>query len=526
MFEKRSLNWKMRAAFCVSALCLAVVGFFSYQGLQEVKEKYEHVSNINLPNAIYLEELKGISDKAMSLMIQSTLEGNDEKEIKRLAGRFEDTMKQFNAVVADYEKAPFVEGEGPLRDKMMATWKLVNADIAKGRELALLKKPEERHLFQKFYMSTEVKDARFKFYKDLGELLEFQKTEAVKWVDSAKASSAKAEKTIIVLGIVGFIFSIATGFLFSRAISSTLNRIAEVLADGANEIAQTSSQVAGSSETLSSAVSQQAAAVQETSVSVEELTAMVKKSSDNCHSSALFSSESRDTVIEGKRAVEEMIRSVDEVSVGNDQIMQSVEEGNRKIAEISSVIADIAAKTKVINDIVFQTKLLSFNASVEAARAGENGKGFAVVAEEVGNLAQMSGRSAGEISAIVEESIRKVDQIVADNKANVERFVLIAKGKVQKSQDVASKCGTMFDQVVDSTSKVNVLIDEISRASTEQSKGIQEITNAMGQIDVATNENSSVTHSVAKAAKDLSDRADVLKEMSSELYQTVHGKAA
>ena len=201
-------------------------------------------------------------------------------------------------------------------------------------------------------------------------------------------------------------------------------------------------------------------------------------------------------------------------------------EGNRRIAEISSVISDIAAKTKVINDIVFQTKLLSFNASVEAARAGENGKGFAVVAEEVGNLAQMSGRSAGEISAIVEESIRKVDAIVTENKSNVEKFIQSAKLKVQKSQAVASKCGTMFDQVVDNTTKVNGLIEEISRASSEQSKGIEEITNAMGQIDLATNENSTVTHSVAKAAKDLSGRADVLKEMSSELYQTVHGKKA
>lgn len=526
MFEKRSLNWKMRAAFSVSALCLLIVGFFSFRGLQEVNAKYEHVANVNLPNVTYLEELKGTSDKAMSLLIQSTLEGNSEKEMKRLAGRYEDTMKQFNEINEAYSKVPFVEGEAELYEKMMATWKVLLVHLEKGRELAKLKKPEEKHLFQNYYMSDEVKDTRFKFYKDLGELLEFQKTESQKWAASAKASSSKAEKTILIMGIAGFIFSIATGFLFSRAISSTLNRIAETLAEGAREIASTSAQVAGSSETLSSAVSQQAAAVQQTSVSVEELTAMVKKSSDNCNSSAAFSSESHDTVIEGKRAVEEMIRSVDEVSDGNDQIMKSVEEGNRKIAEISSVIADIAAKTKVINDIVFQTKLLSFNASVEAARAGENGKGFAVVAEEVGNLAQMSGRSASEISAIVDESIRKVDQIVADNKANVERFVSIAKGRVQKSQDVASKCGTMFDQVVDSTSKVNGLIDEISRASSEQSKGIQEITNAMGQIDVATNENSSVTHSVAKAAKDLSDRADVLKEMSSELYQTVNGKAA
>ncbi|MBC7714914.1 MAG: hypothetical protein H7177_16320 [Rhizobacter sp.] len=221
-----------------------------------------------------------------------------------------------------------------------------------------------------------------------------------------------------------------------------------------------------------------------------------------------------------------MIRSVDDVRIGNDEIMRSIEEGNKRIAEISSVIADIASKTKVINDIVFQTKLLSFNASVEAARAGENGKGFAVVAEEVGNLAQMSGKSASEISAIVEESIRKVDSIVAENKASVEKFIHSAKLKVEKSQNVASKCGTMFDQVVSNTTRVNDLIEEISRASGEQSKGIQEITNAMGQIDVATNDNSTVTHSVAKAAKDLSMRADSLQQMSAELYQTVHGKAA
>ncbi len=446
--------------------------------------------------------------------------------MKRLAGRFEETLKIYHEADEAYKKVEFAPGEKELYDKVDSAWKKLEVDLFKGRELARSQKPEEKHLFQQFYMSKEVKDARFDYYKVLGELLDFQKEEAKRWVASARESNRFAENTILALGVSGFIFSMATGFLFSRAISSTLNRIAELLADGAKDIASTSSQVAGSSETLSSAVSEQAAAVQETSVSVEELTAMVRKSSENCSTSASVSSQSHETVVQGKNAVEEMIRSVDEVSRGNEEIMASIEEGNRRIAEITSVISDIAAKTKVINDIVFQTKLLSFNASVEAARAGENGKGFAVVAEEVGNLAQMSGRSAGEISAIVDESIKKVDLIVAENKANVEKFVQNAKLKVQKSQNVASKCGVMFDQVVENTTKVNGLIEEISRASSEQSKGIEEITNAMGQIDVATNENSSVTHSVAKAAKDLSSRADVLQEMSAELYQTVHGKKA
>ena len=526
MFEKRSLNWKMRMAFTVSAVSLAVVSYSSFHGLQEVEEKYEHVANINLPNSMLVESMKSSSDKAMSLMIQSAIIGNDEKEIKRLRGRYDDTMKKFDEAVAEYQKTPFAPGEADIFNKMLATWQTVLVDLEKGRELAVITTPEQKYHFQEFYMSTKVKDARFQFYKDLDELLEFHKKDSAAWVTSARASNHFAENLIIGLGTLGFILSLTTGYIFSRSISSTLNHIAEVLADGAKEIANTSSQVAGSSETLSSAVSQQAAAIQETSVSVEELTAMVRKSSENCSSSATFSSDSQATVEDGKNAVLEMIDSVNEVSLGNDEIMRSIEEGNRRIAEISSVIGDIAAKTKVINDIVFQTKLLSFNASVEAARAGENGKGFAVVAEEVGNLAQMSGRSAGEISAIVEESIRKVDLIVTENKSNVERFVLNAKNKVQRSQAVASRCGSMFDQIVNNTTKVNGLIGEIARASSEQSKGIEEITNAMGQIDLATNENSTVTNQVAKAAKDLSGKADTLQEMSTELYQTVHGKKA
>lgn len=102
-----------------------------------------------------------------------------------------------------------------------------------------------------------------------------------------------------------------------------------------------------------------------------------------------------------------MIHSITEISESNDRIMSQVADGNRKISEIVQVISEIGNKTKVINDIVFQTKLLSFNASVEAARAGEHGKGFAVVAEEVGNLAQMSGNAAKEISDMLNGSVSR-----------------------------------------------------------------------------------------------------------------------
>ncbi len=525
MLEKKSLNWKMRAAFTLSALSLAFVGYLSYRGLKVVSSKYEHVSEVNLPNAILVEEMKGYSDKTMSLLIQMGLPANTQKEMDRLNKRFEETLALYEKANVEYQKETFVEGEAEIYKKVDESWKAVLADLKSGRDLLQTNTPESKVKFSELY-GKDYKERRFKYFDDVGALLKFQKSEAEKWVGNARAASHETMTFLMTAVAIGFGFSILTGFFFSRSISNTLNKIAEALADGAKEIASTSSQVAGSSDTLSSAVSEQAAAVQETSVSVEELTAMVRKSSENCRESANVSSRSHLTVVEGKEAVEEMIRSVEEVGRGNDEIMQSIEESNKRIAEISSVISDIASKTKVINDIVFQTKLLSFNASVEAARAGENGKGFAVVAEEVGNLAQMSGRSASEISSIVDESIRRVESIMVENKASVEKFVQSAKIKVERSQKVAQKCGEMFDVVVSNTTTVNSLVEEIARASTEQSKGIEEITNAMGQIDVATNENSSVSHSVADAAKNLSVRADNLQEMSSLLYKTVRGSEA
>ena len=120
--------------------------------------------------------------------------------------------------------------------------------------------------------------------------------------------------------------------------------------------------------------------------------------------------------------------------------MGQVETGNLKIAEIIKMIEEISQKTRVINDIVFQTKLLTFNASVEAAREGEHGKGFALIAEEIGNLAQMSGNAATEISALLETSVQKVDQIISESKSSVGQSVQEGKQKVMFGTDIARRC--------------------------------------------------------------------------------------
>jgi methyl-accepting chemotaxis protein len=190
------------------------------------------------------------------------------------------------------------------------------------------------------------------------------------------------------------------------------------------------------------------------------------------------------------------------------------------------VISDIGDKTKVINDIVFQTKLLSFNASVEAARAGEQGKGFAVVAEEVGNLARMSGNAAKEISDMLDQSILKVRTIVQETKSSVQNLVEQGKSKVASGSEIAKECGHVLEEIVVSVSTVSRMSGEISVASSEQAQGVQEITKAVHQLDEVTQKNSATTHETATAAQHLASQADSLKHIVENLVMTVDGKVS
>jgi len=203
--------------------------------------------------------------------------------------------------------------------------------------------------------------------------------------------------------------------------------------------------------------------------------------------------------------------------------MVQMEESNKEFAEIVKVISAIGEKTKVINDIVFQTKLLSFNASVEAARAGEHGKGFAVVAEEVGNLASMSGKAATEISEMLGHSIKKVESIVESTQSKIKTLVEKGKEKLSSGIKTAEKCDVALDEVLENVAKVDEMISEIATASKEQSRGIQEITGAMSQLDQANQQNTDISQNSSVAATQLSRQAADLKEVVAQLMLLIEG---
>ncbi len=334
----------------------------------------------------------------------------------------------------------------------------------------------------------------------------------------------------VVMGMIILLLAGSTSLLVGRSLRnglmSSLQGAVKELLDSAQKTTETGRQILINSESLSSAATQQAAALQETVSALTEINAMVGKSRDNATHSVEVVGKSQESAIKGKKAVDNMVGAIGEISKSNESILKQTEESNKKIEDIVRVINEIGTKTKVINDIVFQTKLLSFNASVEAARAGEHGKGFAVVAEEVGNLAQMSGNAAKEISDLLITSTQTVTSIVAETKSKIESLVEQAKSKIDDGKRTANDCGDVLTHIVTSVEEVTNLVNEIATAATEQARGVDEITKAMHQLDEVTQTNTRMSSETNAHASSLSDQAGNLQRVVKQIESEVMGGAA
>lgn len=522
MFKKFGLKAKLITMFSFSAVLLLVVGALAVNALNTTDKYFSHVVKINFPNAVNVLTMKFEGNDTLRLLTQMTLPGNDEKELKRLAARIKEEQKKFWEAKAVYDGIPFVEGEEAIYNEFIESYKTVERKIEESLPLVMSGSPADRMEFANAYRS-DFNKIRNDFYAKTATLLKFHDTEAAKWSAKAIETSKAQSMLAILLVAVGFILSLTMGIIFARGLSNSLVSVSKNLVEGATQLNSAATEIATGSESLSSSASEQAAAVQETSSAVEELSAMVSKNSDNAEKSRDKAAVSQQVAQKGRTVVTEMMSAISDINESNNQIMGAVEESNKNIAEITRVIMDIGAKTTVIKDIVFQTKLLSFNASVEAARAGEHGKGFSVVAEEVGNLAQMSGNAAQEISSTLEESIKKVNHIVAETKERVESLILVGKDKVERGHTIATQCGEILEQIVAEASDVSSMVVEISSSSKEQSIGIQEITKAMSQMDTVTQQNASISQTSASASVELAAQAESLTSLVSEMQSIIYG---
>jgi methyl-accepting chemotaxis protein len=246
---------------------------------------------------------------------------------------------------------------------------------------------------------------------------------------------------------------------------STVRRVrqgADIINTGSQELA------AGNME-LSARTETQASSLEETAASIEELTSTVRQNSDNAQHARTLVEGASSTAAQGGEVMAQVVST-----------MNDINEASRKIVDI----------TGVIDGIAFQTNILALNAAVEAARAGEQGRGFAVVATEVRSLAQRSASAAKEIKVLIDDSVHKI----------------------QLGTGLVEQAGNTMSTLVGNVHQVTQIVGEIAIASREQSEGIDQVNQAVAQMDQVTQQNAALVEEAAAATQSLQDQAAALQQ--------------
>ena len=263
--------------------------------------------------------------------------------------------------------------------------------------------------------------------------------------------------------------------------SARLDETVAGVVSSARIIASSSSEISKASADLSRRTEQQAASLEQTAAALEQITATTRHTAENSKRASGIVGAAKTDAVEGSRIVEAAIAA-----------MSQIEQSSREIAAI----------TGVIDEIAFQTNLLALNAGVEAARAGEAGKGFAVVATEVRALAQRSGEAA--------KDIRKLITASGEHVAAGVRHV--------------AETGQALKHIAEQVTEINGLVNEVAQASEQQSRGINEVSLAVGNLDQVTQQNAAMVEQSTAASHSLSGEAEQLQKMTN-FFSSGDGRA-
>ena len=468
----------------ILAMTFAVTGIVFYMGVSTMEQINRKLNNIVDVAAKKITLTSGIEHKAVRISgaLRNAILANDQSEI----GEYKEFIEKHEAAIRKQREELY-----ELTDKAGREILDKFADIRKkyaelyGKLLALARENSDEEAFK--LGTDEGSSLMEQAVKLIGQI----RLKNGKNMDMDKQESdeqyASARNRMVTVTLAGIFLAICFGLYSIRSITlsfRTLFRGMKFFSE--NELGETSeklgmivetisgNQIAASSQSLAQGASEQASAIEETSSSLEQMTSMIKLNADNAnHADGLM---------------RETIGIVESANQSMNDLTGSMEEISRASRETFRII-------KTIDEIAFQTNLLALNAAVEAARAGEAGAGFAVVADEVRNLALRSAEAARNTSAMIENTIRKINE----------------------GAELVSKTNEAFRQVAESAAKVGELLAEIAGASNEQAMGITQVSKATFEMDKIVQQN-------AASAQELSAQAHQLDDIVSELLNITTGR--
>lgn len=310
-------------------------------------------------------------------------------------------------------------------------------------------------------------------------------------VYDARRTSADALLIGLIMLICGLFVVIGAFIFIYRIVKSLLERNL-ILQGTSKKLLDMVEEAQVSASQLQTTANRQASSATETVVSMEQMKRLLLQSSSSAEEAVLMTEENVGESENGKNLVQNLKNS-----------MNQIDRSNSELEGVNSVVKQIRDKTKVINEIVFKTQLLSFNANIEAARAGQHGLGFAVVATEMGNLAEMSGSAAQEINDLLDQSAETVASTIFDTKE-----------RIKNAYSLSERCYEFFSLLTERSIQIKSMANSFRAATVEQNTGVEYVVSAMNEL----NQTASETDRMASGILMLSDN---LKQHSLTLSSTV-----
>jgi len=473
------ISTKLSACLLMMVIFMGIVEVISYINLQQDRRNFDLLFKTSIPAIGFL--LEADRDLHQLLLAERGLivsnPGTDEftKYIRAYEENYKQSDDRWNKykvlATTDQEKAILPKYEQARMEWSGITKRIIDlahqTDVQSRNQAKLLSVGEGKN---KFEAMREHINALTDIIHEHNQAMEKQNEEQYR-------------TTLTLYGIV-LCFGIGLAFvlvvLMRRSIVKPLDRTIHSISESSNRVASASTQLTDTSQSLSQGASHQISSLEETTSSIEELSAMTRQNSDNAQHAKELSEQARASADHGHQAMNRLGTAIDDI---------------RKSADDTSRII------KVINEIAFQTNLLALNAAVEAARAGEAGKGFSVVAEEVRHLSMRSSEAATNTAQLIEDSIHKSQKGVA--------FV----------QEVKS----IFESIVDNNRQIDDLITGISNACNQQKQGIEQLNEAVVQIEKVTQQTADTAEQATQASQQLRDQAGQMDQVVQDLVIMVKG---
>jgi methyl-accepting chemotaxis protein len=484
------------AILLILAAVICLTNWFNYTqkadlmtGLQRSALKGEHAATMK---SVMLET--GISIRSIGLLSDIGAMQQEQEQIKQQRLRYNSALRKLEASDLGAEEKTVMREIAALDGQLDSAFK-----EATGR-ISAFDTDGAAAVFH-----SRIDPLTAKALSALNRLVELQKANAAQFLASSVQGDHKLMVVLFAIGGCAILLGAGCAMLITRSVTAPLHGSVElarkvasgdlgnhVVVEGKDEtsdllqalkdmndsllnivgdvrqgteaISLASSEIAAGNADLSARTEAQAGSLEETASSMEELTSTVKQNADNARQANQLAVSASTVAQQGGDAVSKVV-----------QTMGSIKDSSRKIVDIIGVIDGIA----------FQTNILALNAAVEAARAGEQGRGFAVVASEVRNLAQRSANAAREIKTLIDDSV----------------------GKVDTGSKLVDEAGNTMAMVVTSIRQVADIMGEITVASQEQSSGIEAVNHAISQMDEMTQQNSALVEQAAAAASSMQDQA-------------------